>query len=482
MAMIIDRRQFLQWALASAAALGLSQTDILKIQEALAQTPLCTCSDYSPATYPVAHPVPHVIWFQGQSCGGCTLSILNRMPVSDDPVKIDAAGNVSYGAVVQDIVDLLIGDAVGALTTGRRTTPGLGWAEFPKGYIHLDYQTEVMASTGLDPDPGTGQDIATYIECLEATKPFVLAVSGAIPMRDMQLVGSASYQPICVSGSFDTQGRSVNGLNGRRERSIVEVIEWLGTSTNCLAIIAFGSCASWGGIPGAHGNLSWSSGVYSYLVKARKYDGGTYPPGTLPLGKSSPFYPDLDHPGQNPDLRSKIINCPGCAPHPDWMIYPAAYYIVNGALPALDNSIVNLKVWEGTTLRATLAIPKNTPRAIYTGDKGYTTFCEVCSKYSTTNLCTDLGAGIGDGTYAHQKEYCTRYQGCNGFMASPDCPTRTWNNFDNNTHNQWCVGQRWMIGGHTVHTGANYVCQGCAESDFPDGRSPFFESVHGYPW
>jgi Ni,Fe-hydrogenase I small subunit len=475
MAMIIDRRQFLQWALASAAALGLSQTDILKLEKAMAAT-TCGCTDVG---------VPHVIWFQGQSCGGCTLSILSRMRINkdlgEDVGAIHWNGLPPMASNAQDIVDLLVGDAAGTL--GLPSYVPRGFAPFPNGYITLDYQTEVMAATGLDPDPATGQDIASYIECLESSTPFILAVSGAIPMRDMQLVGTAN-QPVCVSGSFDTNGRSVNALTGRRERSIVEIIEWLGASPNCAAIIAFGTCASWGGIPGAHGNPVWSSGVYSYLVKVRKYDGGTYPPGTLPLGKDSPFYPN-----PNPDLRGKIINCPGCAPHPDWMIFPAAYYILTTTLPALDTSMVNLKVWEGITLKATLSIPKNTPRAIYTADKGYGTFCEVCSKYSTSKLCTDLGSGMGDGTYANQKEYCTRYQGCNGFMASPDCPTRRWNNFDisktdttTDNRNQWCAGQRWIVGGSTVHTGANYVCQGCAESDFPDGRSPFFESVKGNPW
>ena len=38
----ITRRQFLKWVTASAAVLGLSQTDLLKIEESLAAMTACT--------------------------------------------------------------------------------------------------------------------------------------------------------------------------------------------------------------------------------------------------------------------------------------------------------------------------------------------------------------------------------------------------------------------------------------------------------
>jgi hydrogenase small subunit len=73
--MKITRRQFLQYCTASAAALGLSQLDLLKLEKALAAN-VCGCEDFD---------VPHVIWMQGQSCGGCTLSILNRIRQTTHP-------------------------------------------------------------------------------------------------------------------------------------------------------------------------------------------------------------------------------------------------------------------------------------------------------------------------------------------------------------------------------------------------------------
>jgi hydrogenase small subunit len=288
---------------------------------------------------------------------------------------------------------------------------------------------------------GAGDLITDYVEAVEDGTPFFAALSGAIPLLDPHRNdGDPGRQPFSVAGSFDTG--VANGLGtGKVERSIAEVVEWLITSDNCLGLVCFGTCASFGGIPAAIGNPTAATGAYNFLINYRGYDGT----------------------GGKPDLRGKIVNCPGCAPHPDWMIYPVAYFILTQTLPALDSAQEVDRVWLKDNQVFTRYISKNTPRDIYTGDKGYSSFCERCEKFSLDDFCTDLGAGSGNGDGTSQKEWCTRPQGCNGQFASPDCPTRRWNNFDDHSPNSWCVG-------------ANYVCQGCAEVDFPDGRSPFFSS------
>jgi hydrogenase small subunit len=334
-----------------------------------------------------------------------------RTEYLSNPTPLDGPGGL-----VQDIADLLVGDAVGAVTGSP--SPGT-WATFPNGYISLDYQSEVMASAGAM--------ITDHIECLENDAPFVLALSGAIPLMDPHTLTPNGYQPFSVAGTWDTDDG-----NGKKERSIAEVVEWLATSANCLAVVGFGTCASYGGIPAAYGNKCASTGLYNFLVN---YAGHS-------------------------ELAAKIVNCPGCAPHPDWMIFPVAYFILTGTLPPLNTGLVKNRVWYGHQQVFTNDVPANTPSAMYTQGGS---LCTTCEKYHPTNLCTDLGAGIGDGDGTHQKELCTRQQGCNGVHGTTDCPTRRWNNFDDHTPNSWCVG-------------ANYVCQGCAEPDFPDGRSPFFEA------
>ena len=64
---------------------------------------------------------------------------------------------------------------------------------------------------------------------------------------------------------------------------------WSGSTAcrpGCAAVIAIGTCASWGGIPGAKGNVTNSMGVMDYLGK---------------------------------DFRSAfgvpVVNVPGCSPH-----------------------------------------------------------------------------------------------------------------------------------------------------------------------
>jgi hydrogenase small subunit len=429
--MNITRRQFLQYCTASAAALGLSQMDLFKLEKALAAHGDPNC-----------YGAPHVIWFQGQSCGGCTYSILNRMRIDADlSGDGDWPGIGPMGTYVQDVVDLLVGDAVGHLALGgARTNVGApnNWAPFPNGYICLDYQTVAMA--------GAGDPMMDYVMDLRnGTEGYFVGVSGSMPILDHKRVVAGRPPRFCISGNLDT-----GDGDGVRERSITEIVEWLATGSNCLGVVAFGTCAAYGGIPAGKKNLTMATGVYNMLVNYQKH----------------------------PELGGKIINVPGCAPHPDWMIFPIAYFILTGQILPLDTTGALNKVWrkrktDGKYAWARFENPLNRAKAIYGGedDKGYNHFCQVCPKFDGTGdyQCTDLGAGPGNGDGTNQKEWCTRPVGCNGWMASPDCPTRRWNNFDDHTRNQWCVGHLPM--------GSNYFCQGCAEPDFPDGRSPFFEGV-----
>jgi hydrogenase small subunit len=63
--MALTRRDFLKYCGVSAAALGLSSTDLLQMEELLA----------NPSG-------PSVIWLQGSSCTGCSMSFLNRISTS----------------------------------------------------------------------------------------------------------------------------------------------------------------------------------------------------------------------------------------------------------------------------------------------------------------------------------------------------------------------------------------------------------------
>jgi len=67
--MRISRREFLKYCTIAAGALGLTTTDLLKIEQAIGKV-----GDPS---------APHVVWLPGQSCTGCTMSLTNSIFYTD---------------------------------------------------------------------------------------------------------------------------------------------------------------------------------------------------------------------------------------------------------------------------------------------------------------------------------------------------------------------------------------------------------------
>lgn len=98
--MQITRRDFLKWAAVSAATLGLSATDLFKLEQALA-----------------SGSAPPVIWLQGSLCTGCTISLLNSAnPTVDDillhkismryhPNLNAAAGELAISSVTHTVME-----------------------------------------------------------------------------------------------------------------------------------------------------------------------------------------------------------------------------------------------------------------------------------------------------------------------------------------------------------------------------------------
>ncbi len=74
--MKISRRDFLRYCGISAAALGLSATDLMKLSEALATTS-----------------GPQVLWLIGSACTGCSVSFLNRISADSPTTAADVLIN-----------------------------------------------------------------------------------------------------------------------------------------------------------------------------------------------------------------------------------------------------------------------------------------------------------------------------------------------------------------------------------------------------
>jgi hydrogenase small subunit len=146
--------------------------------------------------------------------------------------------------------------------------------------ISLDYQHTIMAPSGTAAETSLEQAIK------ENHGKYIVIVDGAIPMGDP---------------AFGT----VAG------RSMVEILRE--TAKGAAAIIAVGTCASFGGIPRANPN----------------------PTGAVPVADVVKDKP--------------IINVPGCPPIPVVMTGVVAHYLTLGTIPELD-SLGRPKVFFGDTI------------------------------------------------------------------------------------------------------------------------------------
>lgn len=399
--MFITRRDFLKYCMASAAVLGLSDLEILKLKEAFAtQT---GCNSYG---------APHVINLSGQACSGCQVSLLLR--------NMDPNETVPELTVVQDAVDLLIGDPLRWLS-GLTVPPRTGWDVLgTEGYICLDFMATAMAAAGNYAENGATQTSPFSLEHMVNavnSGPFVLLVDGSIPTKDGGVYSFAFDDPDDIAGLG-------TGKSWSPRVTALDALRWLSNHANCLFIECMGTCSSYGGIPAGQGQRTGAKAVQRIL----RDEGGPV---------------------------EKIINVPGCPPHPDWIIYPIAWALIHILYGSETLADMRLDMTQyGNNLF------KRRPRAVYTEK-----LCYQCSKLVTPKLPGYLNMG-DDG--------CLQIVGCKGFWTESDCPTRQWNNFDDGTKNNWCVGG----GGGAVGDG-RHPCQGCVEPKFPDGFSPFYKWYSG---
>ena len=206
----ITRRSFLQLSIKLAAAMGLSSSSVPRIADALEQL--------------VSKNAP-VLWLQGLSCSGCSVSFLN----SDNP----------------------------------------GPAQVLTDYISLLFHSTLSTATGA-----TGMEI---IHRSVERGGYFLVVEGSIPQGMAQAckVGGESFSE-----------------------------QVLKAARNARAVIALGTCASFGGIPAAENNPTGAVGVPRFF----KEKGITTP----------------------------VILLPGCPTHPDWLVGTLVHVIKFG-IPPLDD-------------------------------------------------------------------------------------------------------------------------------------------------
>jgi hydrogenase small subunit len=163
---------------------------------------------------------------------------------------------------------------------------------------------------------------------------------------------------------------------------------------NALATLSVGTCAAYGGLPAASPNPTGCKSV-------------------------TDVYKDLN-------IKSPVINIPGCPCHPDWFIGTVAKILLYGLPKEKElDEYQRLKLFFGRSVH---------------------------------NRCIKRDC-LDDGIFATKfgEEGCLLELGCKGPFTNADCPIRLWNGSTN-----WCIG-------------AGAPCIGCTEPGFPDAHSPIYQ-------
>jgi len=204
----------------------------------------------------------HVFWLSGMSCDGCSVSMLG-------------ASNPSVEQLV------------------LQTIPRL-----PRIVMHHPM---------LDDD--SGHDFMTaYGQAVDGTlgAPYIVVLEGSVP--DDQSIQQGAYHSALGTNADWPQGLRATGAPDRP----VRVSDWIwAMAPGAAAFMAIGTCATWGGIPAANGNITGSMGLMDYL-------GASY--------RSARGMP--------------VINVPGCAPVGDNFTETLSEVLLflegHRALPAFD--------------------------------------------------------------------------------------------------------------------------------------------------
>jgi hydrogenase small subunit len=211
----------------------------------------------------------------------------------------------------------------------------------PGKHINLRYHATVMA--------GQGDAVIEEMEQTSENKKggYILLVEGAIPTA--------------AEGAYGTVGE-----NEGKPVPMASRLEHL--AGNAMAIIALGTCASFGGIAAGAPNPTGCISMDQFLKQR--------------------------------SINVPLINIPGCAPHPDWFVGTVAAILLKG-LPKPEELDENKrpKAFYGKLIH------ENCPRRAYFEEGKF------AKKFGDPGCLNELG--------------------CKGPVTYADCPLRLWNHGTN---------------------------------------------------
>ena len=223
----MSRREFLKLAAAAGAA---ATVNLTVLEKALA-----------------GNGDPRVIWLQGQSCTGCSVSLLNSVNLMTvDELLIDTINLEYHSTLIAAAGDLAFSRATGLHPSLTELSAfGSEWLQMGSD---LDFDLD-------------GNGVVNFIDFAKlAAQGYVLVVEGSIPL------GAAGR--FCHAGG---------------EMTMLEAFDRF--SEKATHIIAIGTCAAYGGISGANPNPTGAVGVQETL----DYLGRSKPTVNIP---GCPAHPD----------------------------------------------------------------------------------------------------------------------------------------------------------------------------------------------
>jgi len=158
-------------------------------------------------------------------------------------------------------------------------------------------------------------------------------------------------------------------------------------------------------------------------------------------------------------IAAKVINIPGCPPHPDWIVGTIAHILdTNVTLPPVTNYFRPVDYGYGAYQCNAGPCPWRYNNSTTRDDHN--------ARYPVGNS-KELGKykwGLKPGTDVYA-EGCLGILGCKGRKTKADCSRRRWNADAEAAYGvNWCVGSR-------------AGCHGCTEPSFPDKVGKFFTFV-----
>jgi hydrogenase small subunit len=401
----ITRRDFLKYCSVAAGALGLSASSLMRIEKAMA------LNGGTP-----------VIWMSGAACTGCTMTFLN---------------SVNFGTADDILINTL----------------------------DLKYLDTAMSAAGAYVD-GVQAPEANALAAAQAiytgSTSFVLVVEGAIPTATpIGTAGTVGPGDYCRIGNMTGSAVPITipiGVAGFTAATPAAPDTMLANAyafanhANCIAVLGVGTCASFGGIPGAKGGVTGAKGLcYS----------GTVAGGAVSSAANTTNRPPLT-------IAAKTYNISGCPPHPDWIVGTIAAILADDTASLRNlTTYMRLRDYYGQYQCNAGPCPwrfNNTPNRNNansgTDNSVAAPYAEWNRRYPTGNsrrLGTDKWRGDALG--------CLGILGCKGRKTKADCSARRWN-ADSSIGGgvNWCVGSR-------------AGCHGCTEPTFPDKVGKFFTFV-----